>query len=195
MRPIRALVLAAAIASGLAACSGSAPTHYYSLVAMAGSPAAAPSGAHTLAVVPVKIPEYLNRLEIVTRDSQNGLVLASLDQWGEPLDYGLTRVVSTDLAILLKNQPVAVTTLSPSLATYALWLQVRRFEVDAGGNCILEATWVLSKGDPDQPLSRGEAAITEPAGQSGYPAAVGAMNRAADELSRRIAQNVQPHLR
>jgi len=191
---MRRSLIGLALSLALAACSSSAPTHYYALSGLNGPSAAPPAGAKTLAVVPVKIPEYLNHLEIVTRDSQEGLVLASYDQWGEPLDFGVTRVVAGNLAVLFQGEHVAITNVAPSLADFALWVQLRRFEVDAAGTCTLAASWSLAKGNPDRPIVRGDATISEPAAGTGYPADIAAMNRALEALTRRIAATLQGHV-
>jgi len=183
--------LLAAVA--LAACSGSAPTHYYALTAMAGEPAS-PAHARTMTVVPVKIPEYLNHAEVITREGEHGLKLDSLQQWAEPLDLGITRVLSSDLGILFRNDRIVISNAAPSLADLSLWVQIRQFEVGAGGTCMLSAAWALAKADPDRPITRGNAEITEKATAPGYDAAVGAMNRALETLSRRIADELRPSL-
>ena len=45
-----------------------------------------------LAIGPVRVREYLNRLEIVTRTQENKIILHDFHSWGEPLDKNFTVV-------------------------------------------------------------------------------------------------------
>ncbi|MFA5090080.1 MAG: PqiC family protein [Candidatus Omnitrophota bacterium] len=54
-----------------------------------------------IGIGPVKIPEYLNRPQIVTRDKNNMLTFAQFDRWGEPLDFALGRLIRDNLIVML----------------------------------------------------------------------------------------------
>ena len=57
---------------------------------------------------PVLLPAHLDRPQIVTRASENRLVLAEFHKWGEPLNTNFARVLAEDLAVLLATERVAV---------------------------------------------------------------------------------------
>src|SRR5262249_36918180 len=64
------------------------PPKYYLLHASAPSRPAAATAAvprRTLAINPVALPEYLNRIEIVSRSEGNSLTVSDNDKWGERL--------------------------------------------------------------------------------------------------------------
>lgn len=63
-----------------------------------------------IGVGPVKIPEYLDRPQMVTRESQGILKFDEFDRWGESLDLGVARLIREDLTVML---PGAKLTLYP----------------------------------------------------------------------------------
>ena len=56
-----------------------------------------PAGT-VVCVGPVKIPAYLARPQIVTRDKSDRLVFAQFDRWGESLDGAMARLINEELA-------------------------------------------------------------------------------------------------
>jgi len=50
-----------------------------------------------IGVGPVKIPEYLNRPQIVTEDKNRMLTFAQFDRWGESLDFAINRLINENL--------------------------------------------------------------------------------------------------
>ncbi len=58
----------------------------------------------TIGIGPIEFPDYLRRLEVVTRTSANELDLSSDKRWGEPLDRNFARVLSENLSQLLNTQ-------------------------------------------------------------------------------------------
>ncbi len=72
--------------------------------------------AGTVIVVgPVKIPKYMDRPQIVTRNRDNTLKFAQFDRWGEALDQALARMIAEDLSLMM---PQAVCEMFP--ANYAI---------------------------------------------------------------------------
>jgi len=59
-----------------------------------------------IGIGPVKIPEYLDRPQMVTRNSDNTLNFAQFDRWGESLDFALERLVNENLSLMLPGVPL-----------------------------------------------------------------------------------------
>ncbi|MBF0585097.1 MAG: membrane integrity-associated transporter subunit PqiC, partial [Magnetococcales bacterium] len=83
----------------LVVCAGclasSPPVRYFLLTPMAPQEAALAAVGQdkaSILVEPVEIPPYLNRLQIVTRSSENHLQLAQSEQWGDFLQENISRV-------------------------------------------------------------------------------------------------------
>jgi len=125
----------------LAGCGSSPPTNYYVLSSHDG---ATPSGdAPSLGVGPVTVPEYLNRADLVTGRAGNTLEIASFDQWAEPLDDGIKRVLAINLAGLLNTQNVHIHPWEPARAPkYAVRINLLQLDTSAG-QATLAAEWQL----------------------------------------------------
>jgi hypothetical protein len=151
-------------------------------------------GAVTVAVGPLRLPDYLDRPQIVTRSGRNELHLSEFDRWAGSLDDDVTMVLVEDIANLLPAERFFVTRWSPLLenqlqSLYWVELLVQRFEGTPGGAVVLKAQWGLFSKDKRFILKR-QADITEPVNGAGYEALVGAMSKALDRLSRDIADGI-----
>lgn len=189
-------------ASGLAAASAVA----LSLGACLGGPQADPSAFFLLSstvveaaggAVPVSIgieslalPGYLDRPQIVTRISDNEIELADVDRWAEPLATNLVRTLEEGLARLLPGSSyVAYPWYASDAPDYAIALQVRRFEADASGAVLLDATWTL---DREGARVDGRAVRVEEQAEGPTRAdAVAAQSRAVAELARELAAAIR----
>jgi uncharacterized lipoprotein YmbA len=81
---------------------------------------------------PIKLPEYLDRSEVVTRVAPNRLELSPIDRWAEPLSTDFRQVMAQDLAGRLGTQMI---TFYPWYRTthidYQVQIDVYRFERDS----------------------------------------------------------------
>lgn len=76
------------------------PTRFYVLTAPQATTTHRSSetlGPVTVELRPVDIPAYLRTKSIVIRTGANEIHLADFDQWGEPLDQGIRRVMAIAL--------------------------------------------------------------------------------------------------
>jgi hypothetical protein len=151
-------------------------------------------GAVTIAVGPMRLPDYLDRPQIVTRTGRNEIHLSEFDRWAGSLDNDVLMVLVEDLADLLPADRFFVTRWSPLLenqlqSLYWVELLVQRFEGTPGGSVVLKAQWGLFSKDKRFILKR-QADITEPVNGAGYDALVEGMSRALERLSRDIADGI-----
>lgn len=174
----------------LAGCGESLPSRYYVLNAMAPLDSSIPAEGRTLSVMPVSLPEYLNRPDVVRRDTDNRLDLAAFDRWAEPLDINLTRVITEDLAHLLQDDGYIVVPSDLSEAGLILEVQVLRFERSAEGNAVLVALWQLRDAESAEQLELRRSSFQRPVPGDGFEAVIATMNRLTHELSFEIANAV-----
>jgi len=143
-----------------------------------------------LGIGPVTLPGYLDRPQIVVRVSENEIALTESDRWAEPLVQNLARALEEDLQRLMPSSSyVDYPWYASSAPDYGISLDVRRFEADAAGRVVLDATWELTA-DGDAVESRATV-IEESASTPDRAAAVAAQSRALAELSREIASAVR----
>lgn len=199
MRQIMAgLLMTSLLASGLslAGCSTSRPTQFYVLTPLsdvsddAGELA---SGEHgpVVGVNRVKLPEYLNRPQIMTRTSHNALALAEFHQWGGSLQENFSSVLAANLSLLIPTDHIAV--LPAKVTTrrdYEVLVDVIRFDRDPVGQVILHVRWYLVAGDTTRTLAAHTSRYRESAEGDGVEATVAAMNRVLNTLSREIGDEI-----
>ena len=126
------------------ACASSPAPRYFRLTAAAGpaSGADAGTGARAVIVGPFQLAEYLDRPQIVTRDGENGVIVADFERWAEPLDANFQSVVTANVARLLGSDRVleypAQTILKPERRVTG---RISRLDVDTQGRAVLEVQW------------------------------------------------------
>ena len=105
---------------------------------------------HTLSIeiTDLNIPQYLERFQIVTRDTDNRLLLSENNQWGENLRKNLMRTLSQNLAGRLATVDIG-TPLNPSSSPpdYRIHVYISKFERDNDGIVKLSARWQISGGE------------------------------------------------
>ncbi len=150
----------------------------------------------TIGIMPVEIPDYLDRPQIVTRNSENGLLLAEYDRWGGDLRTDIARVLAETLSAQLPPESVTILTGRRSTpADYNIAVQVKRFEPVPGSNIWLYAQWAITEKQGQPVLIRRHSDLHEPVAGQGYPETVDAMSRAVDRLGMEMATALAPVLR
>lgn len=173
--------LLAVVAAGLAACSSSPPSRFYTLSDTAPGSSPAPGGPY-IRIARVTIPGEIDRPELVRRTGPNQLEIAGLDRWAAPLDDSIQRVLSEDIA---RRSP------APAQGqVHAVQVEIREFYGDASCNVTLSAVWTVRQLHADTVAPSVED-IRVPSAGGACPAMLAAtMSTALGELSDRIVAGV-----
>jgi hypothetical protein len=179
----------------LAGCLGgpSGPTNFYMLSALSPSPvgksAATEEGRIRIGLANVVVPEYLNRNEIVVNLDNTVYRLAEFNQWAEPLNDNLTRVLEENLTHLLHHDSIDIflTTDSSIPTDYRLEVDVLRLDGNLGEQVTLVAQWALLESGEDDLILMRRSEYQEPAADSTYKGLVMAKSRIIESLSRDMA--------
>ena len=187
------LVIALLISGG---CANTKPSRFYTLSPLATSESETQASAEApglaIGVGPVKLPEHLDRPQIVTRTSRNELRLAEFDRWAGPLQDDFSRILAENLSILLSTGRVSLYPWRRSVPIdYQVVVDVNRFDGELGGNTWLIARWSVFGGRDKEVLSMRKSRIIERSGAQGYRAMVAAQSRALANLSREIAKAIE----
>jgi uncharacterized protein len=149
----------------------------------------AASSGPAIGLGPIKLPEYLDRDEVVTRVGPNRLELSGKDLWAEPLADNFKRVIAQDLTQSLGIHSI---TFYPWFGTTHLDYQVRidvySFETDSSANARLVAHWQVLDAS-GKLLHAADSDLSEPA-QPGQPVAA-TLSRAVNGFARQIASTIQ----
>ena len=171
------------------------PTSETATASAAPAPAA-PAGAggsFTLGLGPVKLPPYLDRLEVVTRAAPNRVELSKADRWGESLPNNFSSVLLRDLSADVGTQRIVpFPWYSTTHVDVAVQVDVYRFETDAQGSAQLTAKWTITDGtDKNVVLYSAESSFAQSSKPGDMTDAAAALSRTVADLSRQIAGAVQ----
>ena len=98
-------------------------------------------------VGPIRMALYLDRVDIVIRDSQNQIRLAEFSQWAGPLQENFSRVLAENLSVLLRTHSVGIFPGTRAmLFDFNVTVNVTRFDGIPGEKADLRARWgILDK--------------------------------------------------
>mgnify|MGYP000201926081 CR=1 FL=1 len=199
-RPIHVAIMICWLA--LAGCLGgpSGPTNFYMLSPLspsqAGTSAASAEGRIRIGLVTVVVPEYLNRNEIVVNLDNTVYRLAEFNQWAEPLNDNLTRVLEENLTNLLRGDSIDVFLASDSSipADYRLEVDVLRLDGNLGGQVALISQWALLETEDGGLILMRRSEYQELAADQTVKELVLAQSRMIENLSRDIAAVIKKTL-
>jgi uncharacterized lipoprotein YmbA len=144
----------------------------------------------------VVIPMVAARPQMVRSVSAHVRRFEEFVRWAEPLEANLTGVLAANLAALLApDVRVTESSLPLPLADVRLAVTVRRLEIDAAGQCRLEAACVLHSSDGSRLLPLGREVFEAPALGSDPEARVAALSACVLQLSEAIAGALRAHQR
>jgi uncharacterized protein len=176
----------------LTACA-SAPLHYYTLIAPAGSmaPSAGASDSNRsplpFELLPVSVPAQVDQPQLVVREGGQGVALLNGERWIAPLADEVRGALSADLARELHSQDVSGLPANDK-PLLRIKLDLRRFDSQPGSYALIEGNWsvrVLHGGRHAGALAC-SSRISETVGP-GYDALVQGHQRAIEQLAGQIA--------
>lgn len=142
----------------------------------------------SVGIGPVRLAEYLDRRNIIVRNSHYGIELVDLSQWAEPLSTGLARAMADNLSVLLgTHRMLHFPWPSTAPVDYHVTFQVTQFDGRRGEQVVLRAHWQVFAGDGRNQLESGHAVIREKVAGPSVEALVAAHSQAAAGLSREVA--------
>lgn len=143
---------------------------------------------------PVELQAYLNRNQIVSRDTTTKLRVSEQHVWAEPLKEGFTRVLLTSLGLALdSNRIYALPMRQQRPLDYRVPIDVLRFDgtLGAGNEVVLGVRWSVISGNGRDVLVTKVSRIVETIGGDDMQAFVEAQSRAVDRLAVEIASAIK----
>ncbi len=193
------IFIACVLAVVLTGCYGSTPSRFYQLNSLenqTGAPQNVPREYSVMVSIgPLRLPDYLEGPQIVTRSGKNELKFSEFDRWAGSLESDVVRVLVENISALLPRDQFSVTrwslySESRAPSAYRVEVRVDRFEGPLGGSVSLRAQWSLYAKDKGLLLKR-ESIINEHAKGSSYGALVEAMSVSLERMSRDIADGIR----
>ena len=177
----------------IAACGSSPKTHFYMLNAENNSDLQTDLKNEYLAlgIWTVKLPEQLDRSEIVTRTGQYNIQLADFHHWAGDLSNNMTGLIAAELGQLLQSDRIVI---SPWPAyrknLYQIEIRVDRFDGELGGTVALTGTWSLLNSKGDQELTQELFAFTAQTKTNSYTEMVAVLSELTVKLAAQIAETI-----
>lgn len=185
----KALLALAALA--LTGCGSSPPIHYHALTT-ASPPQTSGSARLLVEILPVAMPERLDRVEMVLSNGAGQLDVRDSDHWAAPLSDEVRQLLSDALWERLQASDTYQAPVAPSatgLAQYRLALRIERFEAVPGRSALVQGSWTARR------LPQGQSAtcranITVPLPATSAESAVTALSDGTAQLSRLVADSI-----
>ena len=188
----RALALLLATAALVGGCLGpgtTQSTRYYVLSAQAPEASVA-GGAKRIGIMPVRMPDYLERPELILREGPE-IVPRPFSAWATPLDEALPQVLAQNLTRIAPGYEVAVFPWARSFTPlHRVRVQIERFEVE-GGEAVLHARWRISGENGSRPSEFTQTRVKVPVAADDDGARVNALSAALAQLSAEVARALQ----
>ncbi len=190
----RRCCLVALIAVLLVGCTSSPKSRFYLLSSQGGgvgAPTAVESACVSIGVGPIRLPEYVERPQIVTRTAENEITLGEYDRWAEPLNDTFPRVLAENLSHLVCTKSLLLFPWKPTRPPdYRVEVEVYRFDGTLGKEARLEVWWRLARGAEKGSVVSKRSSISEPLNSTGYDVFVRVQSRLIASLSREIAETI-----
>lgn len=143
----------------------------------------------TIAVESVRVPDFLDKPQIVLQNAQNGQVLFSeTKRWAEPLSAVLQRTIIDDLTVYLPNAYIKTKQYTDETYAYTIVIEVNQMTGSLGGEAVLDVWWSL-KNASGKMISRDKAQFNRSVGNT-YEDYVLAQSEMVSQLSRQIANKI-----
>lgn len=182
----RNLLLALMVATLQAACGSVPVERFYRLDAL--EPATGENvrePMQRLSVGPVRLPEVLDRPQVVWLVGPQQVVIAEQSRWAEPLPSAISRVVADNLT----RQLPGLLPVSPHAeADIRIELDVRRLDAEPGRAVTLEAVWSIRRSGG---MTQGHARMRETVASPAIDALVDAHALVLHRLSQTIAADLR----
>lgn len=174
----------------LANCTASEPTTFYTLSESVPNVEVPRSEPLRLGIGPIHLPAYLDRPQLVTRSSATRMNVADFDQWAEPLDGLVLRTLAKNLSSSLATERVLTLPARRDLPMdYQVEIDVTRFDADATGDVVLDASWRIFDSESGQLLDHGHSISRRQAVLAdNYEAIALAMSHCLGLMSAEIAE-------
>ena len=181
--------LAASASLATSGCGTSAQALFYTLDSTA-TPTGAAGASYGVMVGPVTIPASVDRNQFVVQVAPNRVEIDEFNRWAAPLAEGISRTVTSDLAVLLGTPDVAMAPFANFDPAYRVTINVQRFDSVQGQSVLIDAVWAVNStksGTTRMGRTTARESVTDPS----FDAIAAAHSRALAQVSTDIAAAIR----
>ena len=174
----------------------SAPTSFYMMVPLAPEPAGisveASARKARIGIETVRVPVYLDRNQIVTREDDTEYRLRDFNHWAEPLSDSLTRAVAENLSRMLVAESADVFPSARAIPfNFSVDIEVLRLDGKTGGEATMVARWAIFGPGERGLIDLQKSEYREIVADDSYKDLVMAYSRLVDRMCRDIANTLK----
>jgi len=145
-----------------------------------------------IGILPVTLPKYLRKSQIVTRTGSNELYLAEYDRWAGKIEEDIERVITENLGnILGTDKVIPSASMVPIDLDYTINIDIIRFDGRLGGDLEFFARWTIFDNQDKAVYGIETTHIIEPTAGSSFTDMVAAQSRALYGFSRELADVIK----
>jgi uncharacterized protein len=182
----------------LSACRSFTPPVRYYTISSITLPAAGAGvigkRAVTIGILPVELPGYIDRTQMVRRDGPNRLDVSSLHRWAGYPDKLVQQVIEDDLQALMPHARIvnvpSAAGLKPDVTVAFRFLELIG-TVDR--KMLLSAVWDIGERNAPAALQSHRIRIVQPIKNASFSALAAAHSRVLATLCRRVAESLQAY--
>jgi hypothetical protein len=141
-------------------------------------------------VGPIRMAMYLDRSDVLIRNSRNEVEIAEFASWAGPLRENFSRVLAENLSLWLNTKKVAIfpgTKLR--LFDYSIHMNVTRFDGRPGDKTHLRARWAITD-RKRRTLYNDHTVLSRPTEDDSIASMVASQSLLLEDISREIAQAI-----
>ena len=175
------------------------PTQFYLLQPL--SPSMEEQGAVAgegivLGIGPVRVRDYLNRPQIVTRTRTNEITIHEFHYWGEHLSTNFTAILAQNLSVLLSTDRILIYPYRSKQELpleYQVVVDVIRFDGEPGVEAtLLDQYDILEfKENEKKQIVTKQQSFSKPLANKSFETLVAVMSELVGDLSRDIAEKIK----
>lgn len=142
-----------------------------------------------IGVGPVRIPEYLDRPQMVTQSKEKMLKFAQFDRWGESLDLGMARLIRENLTIMLPGAKFTAFPWNLSIPIkYQVTVEILQLTSELDGNLFLATQWLIIDTQNSKTMLIKRSEFRQPIIPQNYIGLAKTLSTVCASLSQEIAQ-------
>lgn len=148
---------------------------------------------HTVVGVgPIRLPQVLDRPQIVMQTSDNEIRFSDFERWAAPLNENMASVIVDNLTVLLPGGEILKFPWQMTMPiTYQVVMDIMRFDGMPGGEALLRARWGILGENGQKVLFNKVSVLNEPIPGNTIAAMVSAQSRLMAKFSRLIAEEIK----
>ncbi len=168
------------------------PVTYYTLSSITGQMAEMEAGGNnniTIGILPVELPGYINRTQMVTRTGPHQLAISSLHRWADYPDRLVQQALGENLQALMPHARVASAPwpvgMKPDVTVSFQFLEMIG---TSDREMRLNAVWTTAKERSLSMVVPHQTILAEPMSGLGFDELVAAHSRVLEALCREVAE-------